>query len=277
MKKRLRKFISGVGAAIMAATLAFGSLPAYAAQSGTLTIQAPDGYNGTFNVYKVADYAPETSTLTVVDPFKSYEKAGDLTTDNLSTDEAIRKYGEALGAYCGSLQNPAAVEGGSGVSAGKAIHLDYGLYLVMQAQAGDGYYDILPFITFLPSQTGAAPNGVDASIDVEPKLEKRPETPSTPPETPPGDTPSDNPPGTPSNETPVTPVEPEFHQISESGNDGIYSEGGSAGDAEDIGSFTEFGGLTGDSSQIVLYGAVTAVAAAALIVWAVRRRRRGTR
>lgn len=259
-----------IGAAVLAAMLAVApALPTFAAagQTGRIVIQVPEGYNGTFRAYQVADFVPETETLTVVEPFKSgYTGTPKITMGNIrfddepanKEDKTFRQLVESVRSYYKGMDDNAKAQlsevSGSPFST-TLESVPFGLYLIVQAQKGSGYKEMEPFLLILPQRTGATATGV--TVTVEAKLETEP---SGPPDEPP-DNPPDNPPTTPPTNPPTTPNE--IVEIGDEGDSGIV----------EIGSIEEGGSLTGDNSPIVIYGVVAAAAAAGLIVWFVRRRK----
>lgn len=286
--KLLHRILAGVGTAALAASLMIGNVPsamltAHAAegQTGTIVIDVPDGYNGTFLAYKVADYAPETSTLSVVAPFDAYNEDPQITLDNIKfnnadtkDDSTFRQLVEHVRGYYQGLsadqkERLIKATGDTNPFSKSISGVPFGLYLIVQDQKGSGYLEMQPFLVILPQQTGAAATGSVATVTVEAKLEEEPTTPPSPPDNPPDDNPpgggGDNPPSNPPSNPPTT--------IEEGGdNTPTIIEGGNI--LDEIGQIIEVGGLTGDNSQIALYGAVAGVAAIVLIVWAVRKRKK---
>lgn len=128
-------------------------------------------------------------------------------------------------------------------------------------------------------------NAIQLTIEVTvPSTPEEPETPSTPDNNDGGDEPApQSNDSTPAPAAAPTPVAETVVEVTESGNEGEtteetveeVSEGGSAGD-EQVVEITEGGAIaaTGDESPIVLYGMVTLMAGAALVLWASKRRAR---
>lgn len=268
--------------AMLTATLVAGSVPAYAAEMGTLKIipkvgneEITTGYNGTFKVYKVADYET-TGVFTKTDAFKDCDVT--LTGDNLSKDETFRKITETITAFVKSHKDLKTALSGVGVNVEKP--LEYGLYLICQDKSADGYTDTTPFLVMIPQYSE---NTTNVNAVAYPKISKV----TTPPVTPPGggdeggdDGGDDNPPTPPKppvtppkeeegedEETPVeeTPEQP-GEDIGNMGEDGMLNEG-------EGGMMTDAGAMTGDNSQMTTYAAVAGVAAVALIGWVVWKKR----
>lgn len=171
----MQRILTGIGTAALAFSMTIGgALPVHAAetsQSGTLTIRPEfnssevpissysgtfDGkYDGTFRIYKVADY-DLSGEFTKTSAFEDYD--GEVSDETLSVnsssnagnnDRAFRELTEGLTAYLD--ENSGSIKADeSGVKAGAAQSLDYGLYLVTQDRAGTGYKAITPFLTMLP-------------------------------------------------------------------------------------------------------------------------------
>lgn len=296
MKRQIQQILCGVGATILGTMLVFGSaLPvrADAAHQGTLTIvpKTNNGvvsdYDGTFNVYKVADYVPETETLTVVAPFTSYTGTPAIAMKSLYFDDAttgndstFRKLVDALGDYYNGLETKpdivtdATGNKAEGVEANTNLTLNYGLYLIAQATKGSGYKECKPFLVILPEQTGAVSN---ASVTAYSKLEvEETPTPPTPPETP-GNPPDNPPPTTPPTTPPETPPDtPE----DEGGEETPPTPGEDIGNMDDSGNMNEngeineVGGLTGDNSQMVTYAVVAGAAVVILGGWFIWKRKK---
>lgn len=279
MRHMWKRLVQTALTLVVTASLALsGNVSAMAAgNSGTLKIQpkygndllTKDQYDGTFDVYKVADYDPAKPTLTYVAPFASYNDNSTYSIESLSGEDKDTVFRQLVEAIREDYNNGAKdssdlQKSASGIGAEGSASLSYGLYLIVQNKSASGYNDVAPFLVFLPEATGYYE---DAAVTAYPKVSK----PSTPPDNPPGggdNPPGDNPPGgdnPPSEdeggeeETPETPV------IDEIGTD------------EEIGEIEEIGGRTGDDSQMMTYGAVAGVAAVALVGWFVWKKRQNNK
>lgn len=259
---------------ILCTSLVLGSvLPAYAAGTGTLTIRPKVGddiqsasvYNGTFKVYRVADYA-ETGVFTFTNDFKD---AG-ISLDNLFDSKGYREIGDALADYQSKNSKITAIL--SGVKVDETNSLSYGLYLIRQDSSADGYNDCTPFLAMIPEYSENATNADVVAYPKVSKVETLP--PVTPPDNPPPDNPPDNPPPTTPPETP--PDTPE----DEGGEETPPTPGEDIGNMDDSGNMNEngeineVGGLTGDNSQMVAYGAIAGAAVVILGGWLVWKRKK---
>lgn len=251
--------LAALAAGMIAATaLAVNPVTARAAETGTITI-APQGldatYTGTFNIYHVATDAGDQQ-FTRTENFQDY--SGEWLDDiDPTDDEKARKIAEALDAYVKANNTEADIEN---VKINDPQTVDYGVYLIRQATSDPKYTDTVAFLVIVPQYTQNQDGTIDVKTDitVAPKCSKIPDK-----DTPPGD---DNPPGG-----------------GGGGNDnppgGTEESGEETPVIEEIGEETpgvieDIGGFTGDDSNMMLYGATVAVAAAAMIGWFVWNRRK---
>lgn len=259
----MKRILTSIGAAILTAVLTVGSLPAYAAeQTGSITILPFDtankqyltaaNYDGTFRVYRVADY-DGYGNFTKADGFGGYDGT-DITGDNLSADKTFKEITEAVTAYV-SANRGSLTKVAEGVPAGKKIeNLSWGLYFVEADKASTTWNAFTSFLVMIPDY-----HDNQTKVDVEgyPKVTK----PTTPPDDNP---PGDNPPSPPSNPPKDNPPENTIDEIGDEEDNGYIDEGGM---------ITEGGAMTGDSSQIAVYGAIAAAAVVVLLVWFVWKKR----
>lgn len=197
LQNRVRAGLLRVAAVLTAAVLTLGSaIPASAAttnkETGTLTILPKIGdtvldaadYDGTFTVYRVADYNT-TGVYTNAEGFESYSEysINGTTLSDAATNQALAL---SLANYIEEHQSsitPAL----SAVKAGVQNTVPYGVYLIMQETQGS-YTACTPFLIMIPTY---GENKTITDVTAYPKVDK--------PTTPPGD---DNPPG----DTPHTPA-----------------------------------------------------------------------
>lgn len=164
-----------------------------ASSTGTLTITPKCGdkevdlndYNGTFKVYKVADY-DNSGTFTATADFQFDNHKTLLTSDNLSDEGTFKEITQTVTAWVANHDDIDAIL--SGVKAGVANTVDYGLYLIMQDQSASGYSDANPFLVMIPSYSDGK---TETAVTAYPKISKS-STPDTPdkPHKPHDDTPT---------------------------------------------------------------------------------------
>lgn len=154
------------------------------AKAGTLTITPKVGdtvvdssdYDGTFKVYKVADY-DETGTFTATAGFRFENHETLLTSDNLSDERQFNEITQTITAWARNHSDIDAIL--SGVKAGMSNQLAYGLYLIMQDQSATNYTDATPFLVMIPN---TADGKTLTDVTAYPKITKTttPDTPETP-------------------------------------------------------------------------------------------------
>lgn len=195
----MHRVLAGIGAAVLAATLAVGSiLPGYAATSnadtGTLTVIPKAGdeeltssnYDGTFKIYLVATGA-ETGSFQLTDDFK--DSKVELSNQLLSDAESFKKITEAFTNYLDAHSGIQADQ--SGIKAGDTLTLPYGLYLVHQDQSATGYTDASPFLIMIPQYSEGK---TETNVKAYPKVTKVVTPPDVPDEPKPNDPESPKPP-----------------------------------------------------------------------------------
>lgn len=188
MNKIITRCLAALAAGMIAvSTLAGSGIMTQAADSktGTLTITPKcsgevvdtSSYDGTFKVYKVADYDGNgTFTVTADFQFENHETL--LTGDNLSNERQFNEITQTVTAWVTSHADIETTL--SGVKAGTSNQLAYGLYLIMQDQSATGYTDTTPFLVMIPTYEDGQ---TQTAVTAYPKISKT-DTPSTPPETP---------------------------------------------------------------------------------------------
>lgn len=193
----MHRVLAGIGAAVMAATLAVGSLlPGYAATSetGTLTVIPKVGdeqlttnnYDGTFKIYLVATGA-ETGSFELTEDYKDSQV--ELSNQRLSDDESYKEITEAFTTYLHAHSSIEADQ--TDIKAGDTLTLPYGLYLVHQDKSASGYNDATPFLIMLPQYSEGK---TETNVTAYPKVSKIVTPPDEPDDPKPHDPDSPKPP-----------------------------------------------------------------------------------
>lgn len=173
-------------AVVVAVALSIGSaLPAAAAEAGretgTLTILPSiddtildaDQYDGTFDIYEVADY-DVSGQFTLTNGFEDYDGIG--IGDETFRDEArFKELTQALDDYLGSHSGSKVYR--EDVPTGQAVTLPYGLYLVRQHTRGGGYEPCNAFLAMIPAYSE---NTTERHVTAYCKLERTPDIPDEP-------------------------------------------------------------------------------------------------
>lgn len=217
--------------------------------TGTLTMQPKHGdkiltaaqYNGTFKVYHIADYVT-TGEFTKDEDLKDLDV--EITGEALSGNESFKILTEDIAAYVKT--HTADIDPiRTGIKVDETLTLPYGLYLIMSDRKATGYQTFEPFLAMIPEY---GENMTNTNVIAYPKVSPEPDEPDEPHES----------------HEPSPPPPAEVEQIEEAGEEITPPPT----------NIEEAGILTGDESQMRLYGIVAIAAVTGLIAWTAAKHRK---